>query len=306
MNAISGTSNNMKGNNSLLPKAINSFVTNTMNSVSNSMNAVANATPNMNSLVKNIATPVTNSYNAVPTDGSSGLLLITILLMLVIIGLAIYFSKQIGEALKDMYATIRKWLGYTEVEITDIAKTAGQHLEDAASGVGSAINPTDAVNKFVPGKKQVFSVNENRYTYSDAEPLCRALGAELATYEQVKEAWAQGADWCNYGWIQGQGAVYPTQQSTWEKLQKGTDDQRLQCGMPGVNGGYFDNPDLRFGVACYGEKPSQTDNDIKNLLEGNDKTMTPEALEVKKKELKFRAERSNIGILPFREGAWSE
>ena len=27
------------------------------------------------------------------------------------------------------------------------------------------------------------------------------------------------------------------------------------CGRPGVNGGYFDNPNIKFGVNCYGQKP---------------------------------------------------
>ena len=27
------------------------------------------------------------------------------------------------------------------------------------------------------------------------------------------------------------------------------------CGKPGLNGGYFSNPQLKFGVNCYGVKP---------------------------------------------------
>ena len=62
-----------------------------------------------------------------------------------------------------------------------------------------------------------------------------AFGAELATYDQVRDAWKSGADWCNYGWVKGQAAVYPTQQETYDKLQTGAEDQRMACGMPGVN-----------------------------------------------------------------------
>jgi hypothetical protein len=50
------------------------------------------------------------------------------------------------------------------------------------------------------GGKQVFNVSRNLYTYAEAEPLCKAFGAELATYEQVKDAYNSGADWCNSGW----------------------------------------------------------------------------------------------------------
>ena len=30
---------------------------------------------------------------------------------------------------------------------------------------------------------------------------------------------------------------------------------KFNCGKPGINGGYFDNPKLRFGINCYGIKP---------------------------------------------------
>ena len=119
------------------------------------------------------------------------------------------------------------------------------------SGVQTLVKDIESiVDKQLPQqkKKEVFNIKENRYKYEDAEPLCNALGAELATYEQVKEAYERGADWCNYGWVKGQRAVYPTQPGTYEKMQKGPKEQRQACGKPGINGGYFDNPDLRFGV----------------------------------------------------------
>jgi len=169
-------------------------------------------------------------------------------------------------------------------------------------------NPsTDVVNKLVPGTKQVFNVSSNKYTYNDAEPLCKALGAELATYDQVKQAWDEGADWCNYGWVKGQAAVYPTQQSTFDELQRGgNDDERLACGEPGVNGGYFDNPELHFGVNCYGEKPAESSNSLRVTNENAQPPMTPDALRQKKKELQFRANVDTIGLLPFRAHTWSE
>ena len=34
-----------------------------------------------------------------------------------------------------------------------------------------------------------------------------AFDAELASYDQVKDAWQKGADWCNYGWVKGQAAA---------------------------------------------------------------------------------------------------
>ncbi len=165
----------------------------------------------------------------------------------------------------------------------------------------------DLINKQLPSqKKEVFNIKENRYRYEDAEPLCNALGAELATYQQVKEAYEHGADWCNYGWVQGQQAVYPTQEATYEKLQKGPKDQRQACGKPGINGGYFDNPDLRFGVTCYGVKPPQKQHDTSLLPNGEANPFSPDALEYDKRVAEFKADSQNIGILPFSQGRWDE
>ena len=50
-------------------------------------------------------------------------------------------------------------------------------------------------------------------------------------------------------------AFYPTQKSTWNKLQK-IKGHEHDCGRPGINGGYIDNPNVRFGVNCFGSKPA--------------------------------------------------
>lgn len=169
------------------------------------------------------------------------------------------------------------------------------------------VNDFDMANieKIMPGKKQVFNVANNKYTYHDAEPVCKALGAELATYDQVKEAWGHGADWCNYGWVKGQAAIYPTQQSTFDKLQSGPEDDRMSCGMPGVNGGYFDNPELRFGVNCYGTRPSENESDVRRQMNTNE-SLTPETLAYNRKVQDYKAHKSEISINPFKDGSWSE
>jgi len=158
------------------------------------------------------------------------------------------------------------------------------------------------VEKILPGN-EVFNIASNRYTYYDAEPLCKALGAELATFAQVKEAWNKGADWCNYGWVKGQMALYPTSDDTYQKLQQGPEDQRQACGRPGVNGGYFDNPEMRFGVTCVGNKPPQNKHDEDVGYKGM--PLSPDALEFDKKVSKFKSEADHIGILPFKANTWS-
>ena len=141
----------------------------------------------------------------------------------------------------------------------------------------------------------VFNISKNIYTYYDAPAVCRAFNSTLATYDQLKEAHNAGADWCNYGWIEGQQAVFPTQRSTYEKLQRGKPELRKSCGKPGINGGFFDNPELRFGVNCYGVRPA------KNIEDESQIDIPPSAdeIEFEKKVQRYRDNIDKITILPF-------
>ena len=49
-------------------------------------------------------------------------------------------------------------------------------------------------------------------------------------------------------------ALYPINQ-TWKKFQK-IEGHEHDCGRPGLNGGYIKNPNVRFGVNCYGTNPN--------------------------------------------------
>jgi hypothetical protein len=153
---------------------------------------------------------------------------------------------------------------------------------------------------------QVFNVSRNLYSYEEAAPLCKAMGAELATYDQIVEAQKGGADWCNYGWTKGQMAVFPTSDETYDKLQSGPPEYRNSCGKPGVNGGFFDNPELRFGVNCFGKRPSKKDTD--DLLNDTDTIVPPtaEQIEFDKKVSKFREQIDNISVLPWSRKKWSD
>lgn len=152
--------------------------------------------------------------------------------------------------------------------------------------------------------KEVFTISNNVYTFNDAAAVCAAAGAELATYDQVKAAYEGGAEWCNYGWIKGQMAVYPTQKETWQSLQKGPSEFRNACGRPGINGGYFDNPDLRFGVTCYGSKPARKPADA--LIESQVALpQSTEEIQFQKNVQKFRDQLDTAVILPFNKGTWN-
>ena len=102
------------------------------------------------------------------------------------------------------------------------------------------------------GKREVFHIANQDYTYEQAKCKCESYNAKLATYDQLVDAYNDGAEWCTYGWSSGQKAYYPTQKCNWEK--KGP-EEKLKCGNPGLNGGFFADPSLKFGVNCYGNKP---------------------------------------------------
>jgi len=111
--------------------------------------------------------------------------------------------------------------------------------------------PTKTPSKKVDDRNQVYNLSENVYTYGDAKLACKAMGAEMASLDQVVDAYKQGANWCNYGWSKDQMALFPIQKENWNKMKN-----KKSCGFPGVNGGYFKNDKFLFGANCYGPKPA--------------------------------------------------
>ena len=241
---------------------------------------------------------------------------IFIITVLVFVGILYFYKDQVESAWNSAYEAM---MGYLKrpVSASDPSASAVEHANDDHTNVtnpspqqgepGEPPSPSalSIVERVLPGGgKEVFSISSNKYTYYDAEPLCKALGAELATYDQVKEAWSKGADWCNYGWIKGQMAVYPTSDDTYQKLQSGPAEQRLACGRPGINGGHFDNPELRFGATCYGTKPPQSKHDEERAAMAT--PVSPDALMFDKKVAQFKTEADSIGILPFNTKDWND
>ena len=121
--------------------------------------------------------------------------------------------------------------------------------------------PTSEVAKTVVKPDEVFNVSNNVYTYDDAQNVCSTFGARLATYDDIEDAYTKGGEWCNYGWSEGQMAYFPTQKDTWTSLQKSAKTAN-SCGRPGVNGGYIVNPNVKFGVNCFGQKPDPRPSEL--------------------------------------------
>ena len=108
--------------------------------------------------------------------------------------------------------------------------------------------------------KEVFHIAENKFTYEEAREMCEHYNSRLATYDEIENAYSNGANWCNYGWSEDQMAFFPTQKKVYNDLKK-IPGHGNDCGRPGINGGYFKNTNIKFGVNCYGVKPNAKDID---------------------------------------------
>jgi hypothetical protein len=154
-------------------------------------------------------------------------------------------------------------------------------------------------------RKQVFNIPGNYYNYENAKAICTAYGANLATYKQIEEAYDGGAEWCNYGWSQGQMTLFPTQQSTFDRLQT-IDGHHHDCGRPGINGGYIANPEVKFGVNCYGYKPKINQEEEDLMKTSSPYPETVKDLAFQKRVDYWKNKVDEILVSPFNYNRWSE
>ena len=168
--------------------------------------------------------------------------------------------------------------------------------------VSDAKCPTD--NETNNTSDEVFHIPNNIYNYEEAKALCKAYDSELATYDQIENAYEKGANWCSYGWSEKQLALFPTQKSTYDKLQE-IEGHENDCGRPGINGGFIDNKFVRFGVNCFGPKPLLNENDQIYMDNLKYQPITKETLYVDKKTNKYKQQLDQIVVAPFNNDTWS-
>ena len=80
--------------------------------------------------------------------------------------------------------------------------------------------------------------------YDDAVQACESQDAVVANFDQLLEAWKDGLDWCNAGWLNDGTVHYPITKP------------REPCGgsnsKPGLRSyGRRDKKLFRFDVFCY-------------------------------------------------------
>lgn len=157
-------------------------------------------------------------------------------------------------------------------------------------------------------KNEVFNISNNLYTYDDAKVICRAMGSRLATYDEIEASYMGGAEWTSYGWSEGQHAYFPTQKETWARLQE-LKGHEHDLGRPGVNGGYFENPNVRLGVNCYGVRPpiSAADRALMEAKKNRNVPKTKEELELENKVNFWKENKDKLLVVSsFNTDKWSK
>lgn len=154
-------------------------------------------------------------------------------------------------------------------------------------------------------KEQVFNVPGNTYGYNDAKAVCKAYGSRLATYKEVEETYNKGGEWCNYGWSDGQMALFPTQQKTFDHLQT-IPGHEHDCGRPGINGGYIANPNVKFGVNCFGHKPLITQQESDLMKTQPPYPITEKDIAFQQRVDYWKTKLGDILVSPFNHRLWSQ
>ena len=196
------------------------------------------------------------------------------------------------------------------------AKTAVKNLFSEKPEVEITVYDDEKIDsKPVLDMDEVFHVPKNIYNFDQAKALCKAYDSRLATFEEVQKAYQDGAEWCTYGWSEGQHALYPTQMKTWKKLngigaKRGEENKykghEHDCGRPGINGGYIKNENVKFGVNCFGAKPAIRPEEESIMGETQPQIPLSKEEKEKNKQVEFYKKHiPDIMISPYNYDNWS-
>lgn len=239
----------------------------------------------------------TSSVSTVGTNSSSGLDKTSGIIIAVIAGIFVilllfnvlqyFFSIDIMASIKNLFNPVNPQLDVT----------VNQNTGTGADGTSQ--NSSEFLNR-----PQVFNIPGNYYGYEDAKTLCQAYDSRLATYDEVEDAYNKGGEWCNYGWSEGQMALFPTQKTTFDNLQN-IPGHEHDCGRPGVNGGYMANPHIQYGVNCFGYKPKITTEEEEMMQNTTPYPKTEKDILFEKRVDYWKTKLNDILISPFNYSNWS-
>ena len=245
------------------------------------------------------------SPQAVTATNNIPLVMIGLMLLLILFLLyfKLYIDNNINEGVTlDIQNTLRNIFRLSERSSSNLNKI--DISPQLPKNPKCKPKPKPVIRRRPPRRNikadEVFNIDNNNFTYDQAHLLCKSLDSKLATYDQLLKAHKKGANWCNYGWSANGLALYPIQNKFWNKLQKKPNDKD-KCGKPGINGGFFPDKSLKFGVNCYGPKPQP---DKTKITYGAEKKCNVDRELVDK--YKNLIKKGLIELRPFNKKKWSK
>tara|TARA_A100001015_G_C15028636_1_gene731903 strand:- start:2069 stop:3283 length:1215 start_codon:yes stop_codon:yes gene_type:complete len=271
------------------------------------------------------------NYNELEYGNSSGLKFMEILMwglfvfLILINGLQYFFNWDMSTSLKNIFSnnpeldiTVggKNWLDGKNIPNLNIKKpklpdnwasfSEDEKMAWFKNNVSdkSQISHLLSNNEYVDSN-EVFHIGNNKYTYKQAEAICKAYGGDLANYKQIEDAYKKGGEWCGYGWSKNQLALFPTQITTWKRLLN-IKGHEQSCGRPGINGGYIDNINAKFGINCFGKKPSMNKDDRDYLISATPYPKTKEEGNMDKLVNYYKSRLNELQVMPFNYNKWNK
>jgi hypothetical protein len=200
-----------------------------------------------------------------------------------------YFTYLFGMRLNDVYIEEKSKMDKLNEIRQKIQANISFDDEGSIKATPSNSSPLNLFDrKIVKNNKEVFYISDNIFSYNDSKCLCSNMNAKLATKEDLINAYNNGFTNNSYGWVDKQQAFF---------VKQPCDVKNDKTRRAGLNGGFFSNPELKFGVFCYGNKPDG------QLVKEKEPICDKEICDTKK----FNAERlKNLNISPFNKDSWSQ
>jgi hypothetical protein len=112
-------------------------------------------------------------------------------------------------------------------------------------------------------------------------------------------------DFVNFNIIKSKHRNRRNKQKTFDNLQK-IKGHEHDCGRPGINGGYIANPEVKFGVNCFGNKPRINEQEEELMKTVSPYPQTKEDLVFQKRVDYWKGKVDEILVSPFNYTSWGQ
>jgi hypothetical protein len=201
-----------------------------------------------------------------------------------------YFTYLFGMRFNDVYLEDKPVINRLQEIENKIRANISFDDEGSVKATPSDSSPLNLFDRKIikDNKEEVFYISDNIFTYNDSSCVCASMNSKLATKEQLIDAYNNGFSNDGYGWVDKQSAYF---------VKQPCDVKNDKTKRAGLNGGFFPNPDLKFGTYCYGIKPQG------QVVKEKEPICDKEMCEPNK----FNRERINkLNISSFNKDYWSQ